>query len=105
MPLTVNDTAVGAESIGDGTGGGEGVKFITVLACAIILTACTNQDDAMRALKAEGFTDIEFTGYDWFACSEDDFYHTGFVATKNGNRADGTVCSGLLFKGSTIRWK
>lgn len=69
------------------------------------MSACTNEEDAYRALQAEGFEDIKFTGYDFFACSEDDFYHTGFIAKRNQLEVRGTVCSGLFFKRSTVRWK
>ena len=70
-----------------------------------LLTGCTNRDDADRALQAQGFTNIQETGYDFMACSEDDFYHTGFTATNsNGKRVSGTVCSGVLFKSATIRY-
>ena len=72
---------------------------------ALLLSGCTNKDDADRALSAQGFTNIQETGYDFFACSQDDFYHTGFKATNtNGKIVTGTVCSGLLFKSATIRY-
>jgi len=85
------------------------IKKITTLcvliAIGVFISGCTNRTDAERALKAEGFKDIKITGYDWFSCSEDDFYHTGFEATNhNGLRVKGTVCSGLLFKNATIRY-
>lgn len=71
----------------------------------VFLVGCTNTSDAERVLSSQGFTDIKYTGYDIFACSEDDFYHTGFTATSiTGQHISGTVCSGLLFKGSTIRY-
>jgi len=70
-----------------------------------LLTGCTNKEDADRALRAQGFTNIQETGYDFMACSENDFYHTGFTATNsNGKRVSGTVCSGVLFKSATIRY-
>lgn len=52
-----------------------------------------------------GFTNIQYTGYKWFGCSEDDFFHTGFVAVNpQGMQVTGTVCSGVLFKNSTVRF-
>lgn len=69
----------------------------------LLLTGCTDKDKAERILKAEGYTDIYMDGYKFLACSKDDFYHTGFIAKKNGNDIKGTVCSGLIFRGSTIR--
>jgi len=71
----------------------------------LLLTGCTNRDDADRALQAQGFTNIQETGYDFMACSENDFYHTGFTATNsNGKRVSGTVCSGIFFKSATVRF-
>jgi hypothetical protein len=81
--------------------------FKLSLLAAIVagLTGCTSQHDAEKALGSEGMTNIKVTGYHFFACSKDDFYHTGFTATNFlGKNVEGTVCSGLLFKGSTIRY-
>jgi len=78
---------------------------LTTLALTILLCACTNSDDANRALTAQGFTNIRMTGYDWFACAKDDFYHTGFEAkNSNGLAVSGVVCSGIIFKSATIRF-
>lgn len=79
------------------------MKYLIFL-CFLALFSCTNHDKAKSVLSGDGYENIEITGYDWFACSRDDFYSTGFVATKNGKRVSGVVCSGLLFKGSTIRF-
>jgi len=80
-----------------------------ILASAVLLAAllcgCTNEGKAFEALDNEGFTDIKFTGYQFFECGKDDTYHTGFTAkNSNGKTVTGTVCGGLLFKGSTIRY-
>lgn len=81
------------------------MKTILALIVLLFLTGCTSKADAERALKAQGFNDIKITGYNLFACSEDDFYHTGFTArNQNGKYVSGTVCSGLLFKDATIRF-
>lgn len=80
-------------------------KVLLFALLALALVGCTNAGDAREALDAQGFTDITITGYDWFACSEDDWNHTGFIATNpQGKRVSGTVCSGLLFKSATVRW-
>jgi len=69
------------------------------------LSGCTSQSDAERALKSTGHTDIQMTGYNFLACSEDDFYHTGFSAeNREGRIVTGTVCSGLIFKSATVRY-
>lgn len=71
----------------------------------LILAACTDETTATRILANEGYEQIHFTGYDWFSCGQGDFYATGFIASKNGKTVKGTVCSGLLFKSSTIRYE
>ena len=80
---------------------------LTLLAVitAMLFTGCTSQSDAERALKAEGYENIQMTGYNILSCSEDDFYRTGFSAVNHKGRVvTGTVCSGLLFKSATIRY-
>lgn len=79
-----------------------GLIFVALIC---LLNACTNKDDATRALQNSGYTNIQIDGYGWFACGKDDFYHTKFTATNPvGQQVDGVVCSGLLFKGATIRF-
>lgn len=69
------------------------------------VSSCTNEKAASKALDAMGFEILRFTGYEFFACSKGDFYHTGFVAKNaNGKIVTGTVCSGLIFKDSTVRF-
>jgi hypothetical protein len=81
-------------------------KFILVasIALVILMNGCTNRTEADRVLRTEGFSDINYTGYDLFKCAQDDWYHTGFIAkNRNGIIVKGTVCSGLI-KGATIRY-
>jgi hypothetical protein len=60
----------------------------------------------MRILEENGYTNIQITGYNWAACGQDDTYHTGFVATApSGRQVTGTVCAGVFFKNSTIRFE
>jgi major membrane immunogen (membrane-anchored lipoprotein) len=83
------------------------MKILTkvLIVISLLLIGCTNSEDAYRALRAQGFTDIHITGYDRFACSDDDFYHTGFIAINvNGIAVSGTVCSGMFLKNATIRY-
>lgn len=78
-----------------------------ILLCLLLVgcDAFTNVDDARRALEAEGFKNIEVTGYKWMACAKDDTYHTGFRAVnREGRTVTGTVCSGVWFKNATIRY-
>ena len=70
----------------------------------LLLAGCTKPDEAKRVLTNEGYTNIEITGYNLFACSDEDTFKTGFRAkNRNGKIITGTVCSGVL-KGSTIRY-
>lgn len=74
-----------------------------IILIALLLAGCTNADRALPALQAAGYSNIQFTGYSWFSCSEDDFFATGFAAKgSNGQPVEGTVCAGM-FKGQTIR--
>ncbi len=80
---------------------------LVLMLCAMlgIIFGCSNKKDAVKALYNAGYTKITPGGYSWFSCGEGDFYSTKFTATNPaGKRASGTVCSGLLFKGSTIRF-
>lgn len=77
-------------------------KLISLMA-AVALCACTAPDRSTSALLAAGYTNIEMTGYSFFACSDDDTFSTGFKARgPSGVKVSGTVCSGIL-KGATIR--
>lgn len=68
-----------------------------------LLSGCTESGKARRILENDGYVDVNITGWRPLACGKDDWYSTGFVAKKNGKTIEGTVCSGLVFKSSTIR--
>ena len=82
-------------------------KFALILIMLLavgLASGCTNEPSARRTLEAAGYNNISFTGYDFFSCSDQDFYATGFTAVgHNGQRVKGVVCEGFLFKGATIR--
>jgi hypothetical protein len=60
---------------------------------------------ATEVLEAQGYTQVQITGYRWFIGDKGDFYHTGFKAkSPNGTPISGAVTKGLLFKGATIRF-
>ena len=81
-------------------------RSIAALVLAVSLAGCTDADNAVRVLEANGYEQIQITGYSLFGCSEDDFQRTGFKAVgPTGKKVEGTVCSGLLFKNSTIRFE
>lgn len=79
-------------------------KLLLTLFAAIVLVGCTDSTNAERVLKENGYSDITITGYKIFGCGKDDIQHTGFKAKgPTGIKTSGVVCSGLIFKGSTVR--
>lgn len=79
-------------------------RLMLALVCA--LAACTDEGRSSRVLREAGFEQVEFTGYEFFDCSDDDDFHTGFVARNaQGQRVEGTVCCGLFGKNCTIRFE
>lgn len=80
-------------------------KLLSIIALTLLLTGCYNSNDAQKALQSEGLTQVQVTGHAWFACADDDFYATSFTAINvHGKQVSGAVCSGFIFKNSTIRW-
>lgn len=80
-------------------------KLLLIAVLSVALSACTDVFGASRVLESQGMTEIELTGYAWFSCSEDDFYKTKFRAVSvTGEKVSGAVCSGLFFKGATVRY-
>lgn len=80
------------------------MKFV-LLALTALLFSCSDATEAERVLRENGYQNIQTQGYDFFKCGRDDWYATKFQATApGGTEVTGTVCSGLLFKGSTIRF-
>lgn len=82
------------------------MRIIACVAFAFLLSGCTNPDGAGKVLAQNGYRDIRQTGYSWFGCGKDDFYHTGFSATtQSGAQVNGVVCSGIgPGKAYTIRF-
>ena len=79
-------------------------KLIFALVVALV-AGCTAPKKATRLLESQGYTDVEITGYKFWGCSEDDRFHTGFRAKGvTGREVSGVVCSGLIFKGATVRF-
>lgn len=75
-----------------------------VLVAFLVTLGCTDPEHATKILTVDGYTEVEMTGYNFFACGKGDFFHTGFRAVKSNQIIEGTVCRGLFFKGSTIRF-
>ena len=89
------------------------ILFIILLTLAILffLVEGSFVDDsiAIKALQKQGFTDINITGKEWLfvgfrGCSEDDSVKFTAIAKNPRNETvEVYVCSGWLFKGSTVR--
>lgn len=68
-------------------------------------TSSSDFDKGKQQLQAQGYTEVEDTGYNFFCCSDQDTFSTGFTAKdKFGNEVKGCICSGIL-KGITIRFE
>ena len=78
-------------------------KILLIIVATCIISACSDNNGAIKALKEQGYTNIQITGYKWFGCGSGDNFSTGFEATSaTGIPVNGVVCSGW-FKGATIR--
>lgn len=81
-----------------------GFIITSVLVLIIASGGFVDEYGATKTLEAQGYTNVEITGWRPFAAGEDDTYSTGFRATApNGDTVTGTVTKGLFFKGSTVR--
>lgn len=86
--------------------------YIIFLIIAIFLVSAGNFVDesvAVEALHKQGFTDIKIIEKDWLfvgyrGCSDDDSVKFTAIAKNPRNETvEVYVCSGWLFKGSTVR--
>lgn len=82
------------------------MRSLMIIGLLIFAGCARNTGDVTRILEGEGCTDIVDKGADiiFSGCSDRDFYNNQFTCTKNGKNVSGVVCSGLLFKGATIRY-
>lgn len=81
--------------------------FVVLLGLLVIVNivpmACTQEDDTIRILKQNGYSNIVITGWRPFMASKGESFSTGFEAVSpNGSKVSGVVTSGW-FKGKTIR--
>ena len=71
--------------------------------------AFVSQDVAVRAVEALGFSDIQVTDHSWFAVGmrgcdgKDAARFTVQAKNTTGKKVGVYVCSGLVFKGATVR--
>jgi hypothetical protein len=55
-------------------------RLLIAVAFVLFIGGCTDSDNAQRILSQNGYTNISMTGYNFFSCSEGDFYNSGFRA-------------------------
>lgn len=82
------------------------MKSIAMGILLVLLSGCTDAEGARETLRKNGYEQISIGGYSFMGCNENDFFATKFSAINkmSGERVEGSVCSGLLFKNSTIRF-
>lgn len=79
-------------------------KLFVAIVLGLALTACTKPTKTTKILSDQGYTDIEITGYRFWACQKDDTFHTEFKAKSPvGKPVTGVVCSGWVM-GGTIKF-
>lgn len=89
------------------------LRFISILSILVVIlvglflifpNGCTQPDEARRVLSAQGYTQVQITGYKFFMGGQEDVFSTGFSAkSPSGQIVTGAVTSGP-FKGHVIRF-
>lgn len=80
-------------------------KIFLLIVVLLLVVGCTDDYNTRRTLESAGYTDIQTTGYEMFACGQDDHFRTGFIAKNpKGKIVSGVVCCGLIGKACTIRF-
>ena len=80
-------------------------RLLLIALLSLFTVSCTDESSSREVLTGAGYTQINFTGYEFWSCAKDDTYHTGFTAKgPSGVQVKGVVCCGLFFKGCTIRF-
>jgi len=84
------------------------MKKVLIALSFLVLVSCTSTNDFNKGkeqLEQQGYTDVEYTGHQWFCCDEKDTYSTGFrCKNSKGLIVEGCFCSTVL-KGVTIRFQ
>lgn len=100
-----------------GSTAGQKVIFYVILILVFLLfligkgifAIATNEDVAVRALEAQGYSNIQIVDRAWFevgfrGCGfGDSVRFTAKVTNPAGKPAEVYVCTGVIFKGGTIR--
>ena len=92
---------------------GFGITYIIFLVVILIIGASrgifANKDVALRTLNAQGYSDIQIMDHAWFVvglrgCDGSDAARFTAKATNPaGKSAEVYVCTGVIFKGGTVR--
>lgn len=77
---------------------------ISLTLISLFFLGCTDNENAEKFLKKDGYINITLTGYNFFEC-DSGMDSTGFIAQKNGKVVEGTICTGMLLRNSTIKLK
>lgn len=81
-----------------------GLVFAAYIVLSLIV-GWTDPATATRALQEDNLTPVQVGGFAWLSCSRDDWYSTKFTAkNERGDIVRGVVCSGLLWKSTTVRF-
>ncbi len=79
-------------------------KILSLICLLIVSCTATDEPRSARILKSQGYTEIRWTGYEYWSCSKDDGYKTGFIAkAPHGETVKGAVCCGRWGKNCTVR--
>lgn len=77
--------------------------YAFLAALYLMLSGCSNQPKAEKALLQAGYTEIKLGGFKWFGCNYGEVTANSFTAkAPNGNIVQGVVCSAPLM-GNVIR--
>lgn len=80
------------------------IRVLAISLAFLALTGCTDAPRAQKVLEGMGYTQVKAGGYAVFGCSKDDTVKTKFTAIdQRGQKVSGVFCSGLIFKGGTVR--
>lgn len=83
-----------------------GLGVVAIVIFLAIVVGVTDEEGARSTLEGAGYSEVQITGYSFFACGDGDWYSTGFKAIgPGGSPVSGAVCSGLIVKNSTIRFR
>lgn len=77
--------------------------MVSALSFWVMTATAPTEDQYNKILSSEGFTEVQYNGYAFLGCGENDFYRESFTGIKNGVTVSGVLCSSS-FKGTTIRY-